>query len=742
MSVFSNNFKIQLPNGSATSSRALNLRAEIIASSDSYYLKGQNLRQRGEGSGYFSYRAFQLLPVDSLIGTPEIPKTLMATGMRKLSAGLYTNLSDSIMNLFGTPVRLDSILPQNCTAEHQRAVNRFWGAHKKSHLYIDHLSHFSFFDEEDTRAISERLSSHGSMNVLRLRQLFRGSGDQQLSLERQTYRQVLRGSRVFLHQRTINITQENGLPTTIQYIGLGICNPLAKVLKYNKSRDFFGNFLFDALENNKEEVFRGSAPESLDPDSIKKLAELGKWSPTLAKVFSNSPDLNNSARYNWSDTHLVLERKEYVSNASFNTLSKISMLAYSEEQKTLNKLNLIKERYIKIKVKASDKVINCERSLRIRSTNVRDNAAEIERLQAIISAEKVRISAEQESLVRYRTSLADSKQSVESAKAKCEEANQNLVQKLNTLTTESSVDWIANFKKAGLLIEDIIYNLNGENYSINSNPAIALNPASKLIEVKWRTLAPIEIKVDPKAGGLYKRIIYGGPYCFKSSRSTNPRSQEIVTKIKLAGLDSVFGCKPNGRYLQMRVHPHVTDLSSTVSFRDASIVLNSWYNICQGEVARPVWAAFESNNPKYVVNAIMAWARTCNSSDTWGRSEKIFDSKEVVDNYIVEREKILNPELKESTNSSYRLRLELKEAQVHKFWEVLVSGSEVTILTGSSTKQLKKKTTSFDSHSEAMKFVNSKIKRKINGGYTEVPMNCEGSIVETSQQPQIQLPTS
>ena len=719
-------------------------------------------QENGQGYGHAS-EIFKLVSAEvpasyqqrqRYAGFPPVPPPIVRTvkwrniGTRTFP--VYTILPQALLDKFGEAISVGDTLGNSFTSDDQWRPQSSWtnvwrNTHRET-IAVDTLADFSFlggtsFDDR-AEAFQVALGSK-KINVLRLKQLFRGCGEQNYTFEEQSAKQIMRGSRVFLMRRNVKIFDSaRGAFVKVPYVGLAIVNDFNKVLKYVKSREFFQDFIFNQIKN-------GSIEKLLDPvayaEKRKKLA--GATATYWNKIPELLPteEISSYVASEWDSTEVQLKNKLHITNKEFHVLGIGSQIQKSPESQAVKKAAKAIERQKAVVQKYLDNLSNyqylknsAERRVTVLAEEIKAHENALKQQKAAIAQNARRIA---DTLPLKETStevLTRVEKQIAEAKLALAEKTKSILEAQAT----SGTDWFENFKQQGILVQDMIFGYKNQpnaTVSLKTDPTVFADPDSWLKEITWKTLDPIVItgiKETKKVGE-----VVAGPYEFKARWETPTSRSTPYVQIRLATMKAIFGIRTGTNdNLTIKLHPHTDMLTVQKTAVNLKQSMSSWQTICPGELAAPLFSAFKDKRPKFIIQAVMAWAQTAYVNDSWGRHWTWFPKVGEVNLRKPEPEPEVVPETAtttEDTNIALHKRFTFTSDRSNKWWQIKVEGSMITKSWGRIGQLGRMDRSTYADEDCALKEAWIQIRRKLNGGYTEATIFTEGAVVEDAPQPTI-----
>ena len=582
-----------------------------VSAEDTYYIDNWEQGKRRKGA-----LALPIKTVKEFTGTDG--KTIK----------LYSQYSESTLSYFSSPIDLTGC-DLGWTFKAKRIVDmresayarnkKYQAYSERAEIYIDYISSFSCFSEQYlSKQIFKEKAGNNKIKVLKLSSLYRGGNGQVEYTSTELYPQkIAKGSCIFPYIRKITIlNQETRIWEDAMLFCLGIFEPLDKIMKYKRAKDFMPKLLKDMEKFNGLKLFN---PAKYQQEVQRIYGPHIKYWDGISTLFEDLPETATVAEYQTSLNPITAKQFSYISHAA--------QLKTSEEA---GYYHHVTEAYNEI----DTKIKACERKMSENQDDINYYDREIKKLtekiktyESTVRNAKAIVSESQSKIDGYQPVIETLKQEKENAS----KIYDDYIANIDASEITGGVDFIANLKKSGIIINDIIYySINGDNYiSVKDNPEIALqvtpdkNSPYLLHEVSFNTVKPVVIRVDQGRLGPDKcPKIAGGPY-----KVTVNKNQ---LKIGLLNSAACYGInKSDSHSGYYYIHPHCQSRSYHIrkdNWADFTSLLSSTSNACLGEASPGLYKAFTSNDPKMAVFAAMTWVTSANSADAWGKHWKYFPS--------------------------------------------------------------------------------------------------------------------
>lgn len=400
------------------------------------------------------------------------------------------------------------------------------------------------------------------------------------------------------------------------YYGLGTFTSLEDFSKYKKFLAYYAE-MFTMIKENEGSWL-------IDQERFKQIMQ-ERYSKYM-KYWKNMPSwLSSISQDQFSEIHTNRQYNSYSSSLTNKSINALGSLSVFTNSKHYRQYNNITKKHSEAKQKLHDAnltINNYEAAKRITDSTIQYNERQIEYYREQIEQSKRDLSKldkelEESKMIveQYIPLIASLDQNRLKAKEDYEKEIQESLDNIDT--NSSSFKFIENLKNSGIQIDSIKYLKGNQVIDINADPSLLVQAKkSSITEVKevtlhsidFRILKPVIIKVDYGEKGNSCKKVVAGPYVVTLT------SREI--NIGLLTSNSIHG-HSNG---QIWVHPHTPSTRLTM----LSDITKFMARGCLGEASSPIWAAFQTADPKMAIYAAMTWITSANSSDAWGKHWKHF----------------------------------------------------------------------------------------------------------------------
>jgi len=542
---------------------------------------------------------------------------------------IYSEFIPEVLECFPDPIDLTNVtlsntlnlIPTIQSRESQYARTRRFSNWTELNIGIDNISSFSCFGDSLSKETFLQEAGNQKRKVLKINGLYRGgSGIPELETVEMRPQRIQKGATVFPYlTKALVLNQETYEMEYKIFFCLGIFDDLSKVIKYKRSRDFIPKLIRKLTKYQGMEIFNPSAYRDLIKQ---KYGEHIPYWNGIPNLWEELPEDSDPKEVNFENP---------VDQNHFSYISYNSELSSSKESTKYKKIENawldLKSKRETLENQIEDKKYSKERYQR----RIEDAKIRLQEIQSHYDVTEKDLEKATTSLDGYEEAWSKINNDYEEETKIYKEFVQNKINSLKENNKEVKSIFLENLNKSGIIIDDILYNVNGEISSLKLNPELVLQENAFLDQINFHTTKPVVIRVDPARHDDENKIkkIVGGPYAVTVTKRGN-------LSIKLTSSKGCFGYQkpqnPDG-YVSAWVHPHTPSLSLNCrntwkAFVDS--LVNNSVNGCLGEAQPAIYNAFKMNDPKSVLYAAMTWITCANSSDAWGKNWKHFPKLEEV----------------------------------------------------------------------------------------------------------------
>ena len=630
------------------------------------------------------------------------------TFVRSNSNGLMTGSITSHIGNTLNPVKLYDNKSKNITDI--RKANKLV-------TKIPSLKEIDPFFSDDTHVLfldNPEIVNAFTVKAFKLNNLYKGSTDvnpEQVTVKRED---LFKNDYLFFATVTREIIYEKYKDTVSselfrQYVPV-FTSSLDKILKYTKSRAWLKHFITEVLTNY--EVF-------------------------LSTLINNSPHLKEFQEY--TETHSIanffpeltlpttphtlirdINNKDFISSEAFidaSIVSKIQNASVTKEYSSLFK-----------------KASRVSASLKAHKRNVLNLQKTVHSYEKDLSSLLEKIDRYKKDQEVYKTNLTETENKVKILETELNEFNTQLTAKKESvaklkekLKSTVTQDWIATYLKEGILIQSIQFiDQHGYTFYLKDVPDAFINDAYEISEIKFATTDPICITPIDNTNNVSGDAVAGGPYNFKIVK------QGGATDLYVALSDPRGIVAKDTHDMILSIHPHVTHICYANEPNKALAKLNQFHKVCLGELAQPLYHAVKAKNINFVIQSVLAWARTAYTYDYWGKRYKYFPKYDTVKH--PKKESIIELFNKNNTPLVFKINKKLTNGAIT--YDINVSGATMTLTKYEKDQEPIVTETTYSTQNIAMETATAAINKLMLESYQEVEeiptLQAEDLLVQTT----------
>ena len=485
-------------------------------------------------------------------------------------------------------------------------------------LQLDSSGSFSCIDPTEAlkTSVLQTNDLDKDISCFLLNNLYRGGATEEVGLEKTT----LKVAQLFAAVNTVIFPYKTkwkffDIPTMEwkeeKVFCFGIFEPLDKILKYTRSREFTIDFINNML-SSKGKFY--SDHETYLAEKAMIFREHTKFWKGISNLFPTL-SIDNPVK------EVEGARKVIINPMDISALSAGAELQSRKEVKELQKIR-----------KAQGEV---EKKLAIVKVDIEDNKYSTQERLESISRYKDALKAAEQQLALNETHLTKLLEKQKGYKPAHQKLQAELKEKkagfdkalFEILNKDSSEDrsnnFITNIAKAGIIVTDIVYmeKTTGTLSSLSEDPSIGLQAkldskgsGYSLNKVEFYTDRPIVIKIDAGRDGEDCKKAVGGPY-----RASCTREGGLL--LSLLSTNSCFGVLRKESNSYFWLHPHTPSKHISISDWEtfSTALLSIKAAACLGEAETSWYHAWDTNDPKALIMSALTWLSNANSADQWGK---------------------------------------------------------------------------------------------------------------------------